>query len=205
MVLRRRRRCSRRYGVRPADSCAAISEGSELFYVDTLNYPTPTIVKHQCPTAVTGLGGARGAIDVTCLDNLTERTYESALGTPSPITVPYRLIPRSAGHRGLFPLRDDGRLLDWMVCMNEADTVPTLTDEGFIVPPDRSAFSFRGYVTEVGVEIGLNRLVTGRLVIQRSGPLIFTPAGATAVTSHLLLEDGDDILLESGDFILLEA
>ena len=44
------------------------TQGTELYFADSVNYSNVTLVKLTCPTGISGLGGPRDQIDTTCLD-----------------------------------------------------------------------------------------------------------------------------------------
>lgn len=157
------------------------TQGTELFLVDTLTTPgTPAVVKLACPTGITGLGGAADQIEDTCLDATVDKTYVRGLGNPGQVSVPFNLIPRDVSHQLLFDLKDAGTVLDWIACLSESETDPTLdTDGEFVAPADRTSFAFEAYISDVNIDIATNEIVRGTLTLQRSGvvvPTWYTPA-----------------------------
>jgi hypothetical protein len=157
-----------------------VSQGTELFFVDTLSSSVPEIVKMACPTGITGLGGAKDQIEDSCLDTVGDKTFKAGLGNPGTVTVPFNLVPRDGSHQVLFQLKDAGTVLKWIECLSESETDPTLdTDDTFIAPTDRSSFEFEGYIADVTIDAATNDLVRGTMLIQRSGSVVFnafTPA-----------------------------
>lgn len=150
------------------------TQGTELFFVDTVSSSVAVLIKLSCPTGVTGLGGAADQIEDTCLDNVTDKTYVRGLGNPGVVTVPFNLIPRETSHQLLFSLKDDGSVLNWIACLSESATDPTLnTDDTIIAPATRSSFKFAGYISDVNIDIANNEIVRGTLTIQRSGAVTF--------------------------------
>lgn len=156
------------------------TQGTELFFVDAVSSSVGAIVKMACPTGITGLGGAADQIEDTCLDNVTDKTYVRGLGNPGVVTVPFNLIPRETSHQLLFTLKDNGAVLNWIECLSESATDPTLDiDDTFIAPATRSSFAFSGYIADVNIDVANNEIVRGTLTIQRSGAVMFnayTPA-----------------------------
>lgn len=151
------------------------TQGTELFFVDTVTTTDPTIVKMACPTGITGLGGAADQIEDTCLDNTTDKTYVRGLGNPGQVTVPFNLIPRENSHQLLFTLKDAGTVLNWIECLSEAATDPTVdTDGEFVAPTDRSSFKFAAYIADINIDVANNEIVRGTLTLQRSGGVTFT-------------------------------
>src|SRR6186713_2994801 len=111
------------------------SQGTHLYFSHTLE-SDPILVKLDCPTGVTGIGGgAKNPIDTTCLDATSDRTQVTGLGTPSPISIPVNFIPTSGAHQALTQLKDSGEEVDWIALMSDGTAVPTLDTDGEIVPP----------------------------------------------------------------------
>jgi len=149
------------------------TQGTELFFIDTLTSTVAAIVKLACPTGITGLGGAADQIEDTCLDNTTDKTYQRGLGTPGQVSVPFNLIPRNVSHQVLFDLKDAGTVLEWIMCLSESQTDPTLnTDDTFIAPTDRTSFQFDAYIADVNIDVATNEIVRGTLTLQRSGSVV---------------------------------
>lgn len=150
------------------------TQGSHLYFVDRTG--TPALVKLTCPTGITGLtGGAADQIESTCLDETEARTYERGLSTPVAVSVPFILDTADASHKLLFTLQESGETLDWIALLSESAAVPTLDSSDAIEPPtDRSSFTFRGYISEVNLDISTNELVRGTLTIQRTGGVTTT-------------------------------
>jgi Phage tail tube, TTP, lambda-like len=154
------------------------TQGTKLYFIDTVSQTDPTIVKMACPTGITGVGGgAKDQIETTCLDTLTDKTYNAGLGNPAAISVPFNLIPRETSHQLLFELKRLGTVLNWMEVLsdneddpgNAAFTPAIDTDDVFEVPTDRSSFTFSAYVSEVNIDAATNEIVRGTLTLQRSG------------------------------------
>ena len=151
------------------------SQGTELFFIDTVNQTDPAIVKVLCPTGITGLGGPRDQIDDTCLDNIGDKTFQAGLGNPGQVSVPFNLIPRDVSHQNLFVLKEDGSVLKFVVCLSESATDPTLDmDDAFVLPTDRTTIEFDAFVSDVNIDVATNDIVKGTLTLQRSGSVTFT-------------------------------
>lgn len=149
------------------------TQGSELFLIDTLTSSVAALVKLACPTGIQGLGGAADQLDDTCLDNTTDRTFKRGLGNPGQVTVPFNFIPSNVSHQLLFDLKDDGSVIDWLICFSDGTADPTLnSSEAFDPPANRTSIYFQGYVADVTIDIATNEIVRGTLLIQRSGPVV---------------------------------
>lgn len=149
------------------------TQGTEVFFLDTVSNSDASLVKLSCPTGVTGLGGASDQIEDTCLDNVTDKTYQRGLGNPGQVTIPFNLVPRDTSHQLLFTLKDDGSVLDWIVCLSESTTDPTTGPGGIVAPVDRSSIKFQGYIADVNIDVATNEIVRGTLIVQRSGVVTF--------------------------------
>lgn len=147
------------------------TQGSELFFVDLLTSSVAEVVKLNCPTGITGLGGAADQIDTTCLD-ATERGFVRGLGNPGQITVPFNLDPGAVSHQILFDLQESGENLDWLIGLSDGTGQPSLdSNDGLQHVSGRTSIIFNGYVADVNLDIATNEIVRGTLLIQRSGPL----------------------------------
>ena len=152
------------------------TQGTHLYFIDTITSSAAEVVKLTCPTGISGLGGARDQIDSTCLDATGDKTFLAGLGNPGQVSVPFNLDPTAADHAMLFQLKEDGRNLDWLACLSESATEPTLdSNEAFALPADRSCIAFSAYVADVNIDMATNEIVRGTLTLQRSGNVVFTP------------------------------
>ena len=154
------------------------TQGTELFFVDTLTSSVAAIVKLSCPTGITGLGGAADQIETTCLDALVDKEYTRGLGNPGQVSVPFNLIPSAVSHQLLFDLKDAGTTISWLACLSDGATDPTSVDSNdmIVAPAGRSSFGFQAYVADVTIDIATNEIVRGTLTLQRSGAV--TPTWA---------------------------
>lgn len=151
------------------------TQGTELFFVDTVSSSVAELVKVTCPTGVSGLGGARDQIESTCLDATGDKSFMAGLGNPGQVSVPFNLDPTAVSHQRLFDLKADGSVLAWIACLSDGTADPTLdTDDTIIVPASRSSFQFSAYVADVNIDIATNEIVRGTLTLQRSGEVVAT-------------------------------
>lgn len=144
------------------------TQGTELFFIDDYSSSTDTLIKMACPTGITGLGGAADQIETTCLE-ATEKTYARGLGNPGQVSVPFNFAPSEVSHQLLFDLKDAGVEIEWMVCMSEGNTDPTISQGALVAPAGRTSAGFVGYISDVNIDIATNEIVRGTLTIQRSG------------------------------------
>lgn len=152
---------------------AVKTQGTEIFFIDTVSSSTATLVKLACPTGVTGLGGAADQIDTTCLE-ATERTYVRGLANPGQVSVPFNMDPSETSHQILFDLKEDGSVVDWCIALSDGTADPTVVSGAFSGPANRTNAKFDGYVADVNIDIATNEVVRGTLTIQRSGAVTWT-------------------------------
>lgn len=146
------------------------TQGTELFFVDTLTSSTPALFKMACPTGVTGVGtGTKDQIESTCLDTVGDKEYEAGLGNPATVSVPFNFIPTQQSHRTLMDLKREGTVISWLLCLSDGDGLPSLSGNDIIPPGDRTSVEFSGYVSECSIDVATNEIVRGTLTIQRSG------------------------------------
>lgn len=148
------------------------TQGTHIFFVDNTSDSTGTVTKLACPTGATDGGSQKDQIESTCLDALEDKEYVAGLGNPGTWSIPFNLIPRDGSHHALYELKRTGAVVAWMVGLSEADSPPTLADNGDMEPSvDRTWFEFRAYVADVVIDMATNDLVRGTLTLQRSGPV----------------------------------
>jgi len=146
------------------------SQGTKLYFHDSINYSDPTVVSLTCATGITGLGGAADQIEVSCLDTVGDKEYLPGLGNTGPVTVPFNYIPRDQGHVNLFNMKQNGAVINWMIALSDGTQEPTVDTDGDLTDlTTRSWFRFNGYVADVNIDIATNDIVKGTLTIQRLG------------------------------------
>ena len=146
------------------------TQGSELFFVDSLSSSVAAVMKMACPTGITGLGGAADQIEDTCLDVLDDKTYVRGLGNPGQVTVPFVMKPWEGSQQVLWDLKAAGDTVGWMIGLSDATTDPTLNSvDALVAPAGRTSFGFQAYVADLNIDIATNEVVRGTLVLQRSG------------------------------------
>ncbi len=151
------------------------TQGTELFTVDTLSSSVATVLKFECPTGITGLGGAADQIESTCLSTVGDKEYEGGLGNPGQVSVPFNFIPRSGSHQILFELKKSRQVIPWLIGLSDGVAVPALDSNDELVAPAsplRTSLGLRGYVSDLNIDIATNEIVRGTLTIQRSGEVV---------------------------------
>lgn len=146
------------------------TKGTRLFFV----YSTTEILKVDCATGISGLGGPGDQIEITCLDSV-EREYEKGFKNPGAISVPINFIPGSAAHQALIDLDDSGEIVSWMIVLSDQQSDPQSTStDGRLVSPGGTTVEFLGYVADFEIDIQTNEIVRATLTIQRTGPRNWT-------------------------------
>ena len=67
------------------------TQGTELFTVDALSSSVASVLKFECPTGITGLGGAADQLETTCLDTVGDKEFTGGLGNPGQVSVPFKV------------------------------------------------------------------------------------------------------------------
>lgn len=142
------------------------SQGTHLYFVNPTG--TPALVKLTCPTGLNGLtSGAKSRIPATCLDETESEVSIPGLEAEQAMSVPFILKTADASHKLLFALRDASARLEWIACLSESATAPTLVTGDIVPPVDRTSFTFAGDISDVAIEVGGNEIVRGTLTIMR--------------------------------------
>jgi len=157
-----------------------ITQGTELFLLNTLVTPNPAIIKMACPTGITGTGaGSKSQINVTSLDTIEDEEFITGLGSPGQISVPFNFKPANTTHQGILTtLKESGLVFDWLVGFSDGTAAPTTNNKKFVWPTARTAAQFQAYIAEVTIDIATNDRVNGTMTLQRSGKVTwnFKPA-----------------------------
>ncbi len=147
------------------------TQGTEVYFVNPSGL---ALVKLNCPTGVTGLGGAADQIEVTCLD-ATNKGFVQGLKNPAAVSIPFNFDPAQTSHQLLETLYEAGTTLDWMVALSDATTQPTVDSNGnFVALTGRTNIVFEGYIADLNLDLATNEVVRGTLTVQRSGSKVVT-------------------------------
>ncbi len=145
------------------------TQGTEAWFVwNTSN--GYQLVKVGCPTGLTGLGGGRPQIDVTCLDS-AEMEYEAGMANPTAITININFDPAKISHQDLWDLFEDGTTVHWIVGRSDGTAPPTVNSGTGVVtyPTSRSYIDFQGYVSDFPLDAAINSVYKSAMQVQRSG------------------------------------
>lgn len=156
------------------------TQNTKLYFVDDATSSTPTLFRMTCPTGVTGVGtGTKDQIESTCLDTVGDKEYQSGLGNPSAISVPFNFVPSAQSHQTLMDLKANGDVVKWILCLSDGVAEPVLNGDDIDAPGDRTSVEFSGYVSECSIDIASNEIVRGTLSIQRTGAEVWHWNGPT--------------------------
>lgn len=142
------------------------TQGTELYFVND-----DAVVKLKCPTGISGLGGAKDQIEDTCLDATEDKSFMAGLGNPGQVSVPFNLDPQHASHQVLFDMKEAGANTEFIICLSDGNAAPTIETNTLTAPTGRTSAMFTAYVADVDIEVATNTIVTGTLMLQRSGPV----------------------------------
>lgn len=148
------------------------TQGTHLYFVDTVTSTIDEVVKLTCPTSIPGVGGgSKDRIDTTCLDNTTGyRTYIAGMADTTEITIPFVLYKGDGSHQALPALRDSNEVVGWYVGLSDDDDAPTADSDGDLVSPaSRTGFSFRASIQNLVFNIDGNEVVRGELTLLVTG------------------------------------
>ena len=142
------------------------SQGTELYFIDAKG----ELKKLTCPTGITGINsGSKSQINSTCLSDTVDEQFVGGLRSPGAVSIPYNVHRKDESHIALDTLDKSGDLTDFMVCLSDGTTAPTLTSGAIIAPTGRTCVAFKAYISENTWDVAQNEIVKGNLSIQRSG------------------------------------
>lgn len=145
------------------------TQGSNLFFIDSA-----AVVTMQCPTGITGLGGSRDQIEVTCLNAIDDKSYVSGLGNPGQVSVPFVFDPQAASHQALLDLHDTGEITSWAIGFSDGTAVPTIVSGAMSFASTRTYAEFDAFVADVSIDVATNEVVRGTMTLQRSGSVAWS-------------------------------
>lgn len=145
------------------------TQGTSLFFIDGA-----AVVTMQCPTGITGLGGTRDQIDVTCLNATDDKSYVSGLGNPGQVSVPFVFDPSAASHQTLLDLHDTGESTAWAIGFSDGTAVPTIVSGALSFASTRTYAEFTAFVADINIDVATNEVVRGTLTLQRSGSVAWS-------------------------------
>ena len=145
------------------------TQGTNLYFIDSA-----AVVTMGCPTGITGLGGTRDQIEVTCLNATDDKSYVSGLGNPGQISVPFVFTPTDASHQTLLDLHDTGEITEWAIGLSDGTAAPTIVSGALAFSTSRTYAAFDAFVADIAIDIATNEVVRGTLTLQRSGSVAWS-------------------------------
>lgn len=144
------------------------TKGTELWLVQE-DSSGVSLIKIGCPTGISGLGGAKSQIEVTCLDS-DEQEFEAGFAQPGAVTVNLDFDPAKISHSELWDLSESGENRQWVIGLSDGTAPPTVASGPVITfPTTRTFVEFSGYVSDLPLDFALNSVVKSAMQIQRSG------------------------------------
>lgn len=150
---------------------AVQTKGSEMWVrlQDSNGYH---LLKIDCPTGITGLGGAKPQVDVTCLDD-TEMRFIAGMANPGTLTVNINFDPSDDSHLALWDsFNAEGQeTLTFVIGFGDGTSDPTVDSGTGVItyPSTRTFINFDGYIADLPIDIAINTVVKSAMQIQRSG------------------------------------
>lgn len=136
------------------------------------------LLKIDCPTGITGLGGSKPQIDVTCLDDLAMR-YIGGMAQPGTATVNINFDPSDDSHLALWDSfnSEESETLTFVIGLGDGTADPTVNSGTGVItyPSTRTFINTDGYVSNFPVDIALNSVVKSAMQIQLSGQATIHP------------------------------
>lgn len=128
-----------------------------------------SLVEIGCPTGITGLGGSKSQIDITCLDS-QEQEFLAGFAQPGQMTVELNFDPKVVSHQQLWDLFNSGDTVTWIVGMSDGAVPPTIDSAGSLTfPATRTYVEFDGYIADLPLDFNTNDVVKSSMQVQRSG------------------------------------
>ncbi|SFY16226.1 phage tail tube protein [Azotobacter vinelandii] len=161
-----------------------LSQGTQVYMLvrelDSSGDPTGdyVVMEIECATAFNPGGNPADQIEDTCL-SATTRSYLRGLRTPGQASLTLNSDPRNDSHIRLYELSESDALedqdIEFTVGWSDGTGIaPTAAQDSngdwdFDLPPTRTWFVFRGYVSDFPFDFAANAVVTTAATIQRSG------------------------------------
>lgn len=144
------------------------TQGSHIFFIDTVTSSVEAVKRLSCPTGADNVGGGSvDRVEVTCLDNVAFKSFLAGLADLEAVSIPFVLKPGDVGHQTLFDIRRAAATTQWAVALSESTDPPTInTDETLEPPATRSMFWGPAYIANLVVNVAGNDAVRGVLTLQ---------------------------------------
>lgn len=158
---------------------AILAQGTQIYLLHpTYDSNGPAVVAVDCATTFSPGGNPADQIETTCLEE-TSRSYVGGLRTPGQATMTINADPAYDSHIEMHALSetDPSPVLKWAVGWSDGVSEPTLNsdEDDFVLPTDRTWFTFEGYISDFPFDFAQNTVVTTQITIQRSGGSNWVP------------------------------
>ncbi|HHQ6553291.1 TPA: phage tail tube protein [Serratia fonticola] len=150
----------------------------------------------ECITGFSPGSSPADQIEDTCLSERNSRSYKRGLRTPGAASVTISADPENDSHYMMWQLAEteDEDLIQWAVGWSDGEEAPTLENGELSLPPTRTWYTFRAYVSDFPFDFQANAVVSTTATMQRSGAGIWlrkvetAPVQATLVKSPTFSE-----------------
>ncbi len=158
---------------------SVVTQGTQLYVL-----ASGAVSEIECITTFNPGGSPADQIDDTCLSERNTRKYKKGLRTPGQATVGLNADPQNASHLMLSNMAESNAQDDVTFALGWADgeSAPTAAAngasgavDGLVLPPDRTWYVFRGYVSDFPFDFAANSVVATSATIQRSGQGVWIP------------------------------
>lgn len=148
------------------------AQGTQLYFIDP---DSGDVLEVSCVTSVSGLDATVDELETTCLANRSARTFEAGLGNPGTATLGIQFDPEDASNLRLYELYNSRENIQFAIGMSDGELDPTVEDNEWVFPQDRSWLVFDGYVSGFPWDFSLNAMVSNNLSVRVSGQPLLVP------------------------------
>jgi len=147
---------------------ATPTKGTQLYFV----YEDSSgcqVVELECPTGITGGGGSKDQIEITCL-NSEAREYINGFANYAAYTANIDFDPTKLSHQKLREVYLSDAKVWFAIGFSDGTSDPTADSAcGLDFPTDRTFLTFEGTVSDFPMSFELNSVVKSAVSIQPSG------------------------------------
>ncbi|ENB7664020.1 TPA: phage tail protein [Enterobacter cloacae] len=156
---------------------SVVTQGTQLYVL-----ANGVVSEIECITAFSPGGSPADQIDDTCLSERNTRKYKKGLRTPGQATATLNADPANASHLMLSNMAESNDQSDvtFAIGWSDGESEPTAGTgpgavDGLVLPPDRTWYVFKGYVSDFPFDFQGNTVVQTSATIQRSGQGAWIP------------------------------
>lgn len=147
---------------------SVLSQGTQLY-----GLIRGQVYEIECITSFNPGTNPADQIEDTCLSEKNTRSYKKGLRTPGQAAVGVNSDPQNESHYLLWQLAELDEYANetpqWAVGWSDGESVPTVVDGEFSLPPDRTWYTFAAYVSDFPFDHQANAVVATAATMQRTG------------------------------------